>query len=148
MAHATVAENVPGLQARRWPRVVAWLVAGCLCAGCTTLQSKQLPPEALQAQIRNGSVVQTGDEVSIVTKDGEEHTFRVAAVGTDAITGTLDGGASVTVPIDDVLSLRTREISLGRTALAVAGVYLFVALVEVSTAGVEFYDALYDLITP
>lgn len=120
---------------------MAWLVAAAvLGSGCTTLQSRQIPPEALQAQIRNGTAVQAGDEVNIVTKDGNEHIFKVSAVGTDAIVGTLDGGAGVTVPIDDVLALRTREVSLGRTVLAGAGVYLLVASVAFTLAILELVE--------
>ncbi|MDE0193753.1 MAG: hypothetical protein OXQ90_20575 [Gammaproteobacteria bacterium] len=107
------------------------------------MKSKQLPPEALQAQIRNGSVVQAGDEVVIVTKDGNEHAFKVSVVGTDAIAGTVDGDASVTIPIDDVLALRTEEISVGRTALAGVGVYLLVGSVLFALA---FQDMMEDLV--
>jgi len=109
-----------------------------LGSGCTTVKSKQLPPEALQAQIRNGSAVQAGDEVVMVTKDGNEHTLKISVVGTDAIVGTVDGDASVTIPIDDVLALRTEEISVGRTALAGVGIYLLVG-------GVLFALAMQDM---
>ena len=137
MVQATGIENASGCEVPRW---VAWLVAAAmLSGGCTTVKSKQLPPEALQAQIRNGSIVQTGDEVSVVTRDGEEHTFKVSAVGTDAIVGTLNGGASVTVQIEDLLALRTREISAGRTALAGVGVYLLVG-------GVLMVVAMHDIV--
>lgn len=140
MAPAILAQSRAGFQARRGPRFLAWLAAATLlCGGCTTLKSQQLPPEALQAQIRNGSIVQTGDEVNLVTRDGAEHTLIVSAVGTDAIVGTLEGGASIAVPIDDVLALRTREISAGRTALAGVGVYLLVG-------GVLMVVAMHDIV--
>lgn len=141
MAHVT-ALNVSGFQQLRWPRLVAWLVAAAMLGGgCTTLKSNQLPPEALQAQIRNGSIVQTGDEVSVVTKDGAEQTFIVSAVGTDAIVGTLEGGTSVTVAIDDVLALRTEEISVGRTMLAGVGAY---SLVAIALFAIAFHDFAED----
>ena len=139
MVLATDGDPAPGFQTHPWRRLVLWLVAGAMLAGgCTTVKSKQLPPEALQAQIRNGSLVQAGDEVVIVTKDGKEHTFKVSAVGTDAIVGTVEGDASVTIPIDDVLALRKEEISVGRTALAGVGVYLLVG-------GVLFAFAMQDM---
>ena len=110
------------------------------------MKSQQLPPEALQAQIRNGSIVQTGDDVNLVTRDGAEHTLIVSAVGTDAIVGTLEGGASVTVPIDDVLALRTQEVSVARTVLAGVGVYWLVASVLVVVALHDIADEIADAI--
>lgn len=146
MAYVT-ALHVTGFQLLRWPRLLAWLVAAAMLGGgCTTLQSNQLPPEALHAQIRNGSIVQTGDEVSVVTKDGAEQTFIVSAVETDAIVGTLDGGASVTVPIDDVLALRTEEISVGRTVLAGVGVYFIVGTVLLAVALHDVTEEILDAV--
>ena len=148
MVQAAGVQRVSGFQPGRWARCVVWLAAAAMMGGgCTTMKAKQLPPEALQAQIRNGSVVQAGDEAVIVTKDGKEHAFTVSAVGTDAIVGTLDGGDSVTVPIDDVLSLRTQEVSVGRTALAGVGVYLVVGgillVVAMQDVMEDFVDALF-----
>lgn len=145
MALATHGDPAPGFQTHPWRRLVVWLVAvAMLAGGCTTMKSKELPPEALQAQIRNGSIVQAGDDVIIVTKDGNEHTLKVSAVGTDAIVGTLDGDASVTIPIDDVLALRTREVSVGRTALAGVSVYLVVGGILLVLAMEDVMDAFVD----
>ena len=83
MVRAAGVQRVSGFQPGHWARCVAWLAAAAMLgSGCTTVKSKQLPPEALQAQIRNGSAVQAGDEVVIVTKDGNEHTLKVSVVGT------------------------------------------------------------------
>ena len=137
-------DPVSGFQGHRWRRSVAWLVAAAMMGGgCTTMKSKQLPPEALQAQIRNGSIVRPGDEVIIVTKDGKERTLKVSAVGPDGIVGTPDGDASVTIPIEDVLALRTLEVSVGRTALAGVGVYLLVGGVLFALA---MQDAMEDIV--
>ena len=144
MVLATGSYPVPGFQPHRWRRSVAWLVAAAMMGGgCTTMKSKQLPPEALQAQIRDGSIVQVGDQAIVVTRDGKEHTFEVTAVGPDAIVGALDGGESVTIPIDDVLALRTQEVSAGRTAMAGIGVYLLVGGVLFALA---MQDAMEDMV--
>lgn len=145
MAQALRVHSVPGFRAHPWPRSVAWLVAAAMLgAGCTTVKSKQLPPEALQAQIRHGSIVRPGDQVSIVSRDGMEHTFEVSAVGTDAIVGTQDGEEGVTIPIDDVLALQTREISVGRTAAAGVGVYMVVGGVLLALAMQDFTEDVVD----
>ena len=107
---------------------VAWLaVAALLSAGCTTMKPSQVPPETLRAQIRDGSAVQVGDRVTIITNDGRKFTMAVAALEADAIVGNPEGGARVTVPIDNVVALRTREIDVVRTGLAAVGGYLIVA---------------------
>ncbi len=142
MVLAAGGDPVPGFQAYRWRRSVAWLVAAAMMGGgCTTMKSNQMPPEALQEQIRSGSIVLAGDEVSVVTGNGKEHTFRVSAVEPDAILGTVEG-ESVTIPIDDVLALRTREVSVGRTALAGVGVYLLVGGVLIVLA---MHDMMEDI---
>ena len=138
-------QTISGSPIRRWHSLVAWLVAAAvLSAGCTTLKAKRLPPEALQAQIRDGSILQAGDEASIVTEDGKEHVIKVSAVGPDEIAGTGDGGESVTVLIDDVLALRTREVSVGRTAAVGVGVYLLVAVVLLALALDDLTEDIVD----
>lgn len=147
MVLTTGAYSVSGLQAPRWRPTVAWLVAAAMLAGgCTTVKTKQLPPEALQAQIRSGAIVEAGDKVAVVTRDGEEHTFKVSAVGTDAIAGALEGGGNVTVPIDDVLSLRVEEVSVGRTALAGVGVYMLVVGIAFALAITDIMEEFTDAI--
>ena len=145
MAHATSIRNVPGFRVRRWRRALGWVVAAALLGGgCTTLKTEQLPPEVLQAQIRGGSLVQAGDEVTIVTRDGSERTFTVAAVEADAIVGTRDGGAGITVPIDDVLALRTREVDVLRSVWAGVGVSVLVASVLAAAVWGKAWGKVFD----
>lgn len=127
-------------------RTVAWVVVvALLSGGCTTLKPSQLPPEQLRAEIRNGSILQVGDEASIVTDDGAEHILTVTALETDAIVGNLEGGAQVTIPIDDVLAVRTQETDGVRTALAAVGGYVIVWGAVATYALMSMFDDLLDL---
>ena len=50
----------------------------------------------------------------------------------------------MTVLIDDVLALRTREVSVGRTAAAGVGVYLLVAVVLLALALDDLTEDIVD----
>lgn len=115
-------------------RAVAGLIVAMLLSACTTLQSSQLPPEALQSGIRSGALVEPGDRVNVVTADGKERAFTVTAVDTEVIRGE-SSGTDVAVAIDDVIALRKREIEPVRTTFAASYAALaasfFVFVIEV-----------------
>ncbi|MCY3623934.1 MAG: hypothetical protein OXH68_19765 [Gammaproteobacteria bacterium] len=89
-------------------------------SGCTTLQSTQLPPDELRDGIRSGSLIKTGDEISVVTTDGREYLLDVRGLDREAIRG-LSGGEEAVVAIDDVVALRTHQTESVRTTYAVLG---------------------------
>lgn len=81
-----------GGRAKQTCIVTGFLFAVALAgSGCTTLQSTQLPPDELRYGIRSGSLVQPGDEISVVTVDGKDYSFTVGHVGEDEIRGELAG---------------------------------------------------------
>ena len=122
-----------------------WLVVvAMLGGGCTTLESSGLPPEELRSSIRNGSLVETGDQVSVVTRDGREHTFTVSRIEGDAIVGGTEGGAEVTIPVEDVVTLRKRRVDAVRTTVAAVGGYLVVAAAVAVYAISAMFDDLLD----
>ena len=110
-------------------RVVAGLVVAAVLGACTTMQSSQLPPDALHAGIRSGALVEPGDTVRAITVDGEEHALTVSAVDSETIRGESSDGSQVAVAIDDVIALRRREIEPVRTTFAASYAALAVALV-------------------
>ena len=120
------------------------VVVAMLAGGCTILESSRLPPEELRSLIRDGSLVETGDQVSVVTRDGREHTFTVSRVEADAIAGGTEGGAEVTISIDDVVALRKRRIDAVRTAAAAVGGYLVVVAAVAVYAISAMFDDLLD----
>ena len=115
----------------RIDRLAACLVALATLSACTTLQPSQVPPDAIREGIRDGYLLEAGDTVGFVTKDGTEHVIRVLEVDSDHIRGTTGGGApgwlagesaeTVEIPIDDVLALRTEQLEPVRSSFAAMG---------------------------
>ena len=120
--------------------LVCLALAAVLATGCTSMQPADLPPESLHSLIRAGSLAQPGDRVIVVVADGREHAFTVSSVDADAVRGELAGGGRITVAIDDIVALRTREPDPARTALAAGGVYVLLA---VGVAAYVFLDFIY-----
>jgi len=85
--------------------------------GCTSLQTIEAPPEKLHEQIRAQGIVKAGDKIRIITEDRKEHEFVVTAVTEDEI-----NGKDVSIPIDSIVTLETREFSTGKTVLLGAGI--------------------------
>lgn len=66
-----------------------------------------------------------GDRVRLVTADETVHKFRVTEISVER---DLVLGRKVGVPIDQIVALETREVSVGRTALLTGGVGIGVAV--------------------
>ena len=112
---------------RRW-----WVVVllSLLSIGCTSMQRVNTSAEDLQAQIRAGKFLEPGHDVTLNTRQGTEVLFKFKRIENDAIVGQAHHGDLVSQPIADVVGVKTRRFSVGRTAAAVGGGYaLGVALV-------------------
>ena len=92
--------------------------------GCTSLQTIEAPPDKLHEQIRRENIVKIGDKVRIITEDQKEYQFVVTAIYEDNIRGE-----DVTIPIDSIVTLETREFSTGKTVLLGVGITGTVLLV-------------------
>jgi hypothetical protein len=113
---------------------VRWTVAGLVMASllaCTSMRPVEASPEELAARIRQGNVVQVGEKVTIVTKDGRKDQFTVTAIDEFTVKGNKES-----IPIDDIVALKTKEISLGKTALLTGGIGLtFYLLLGIALSG-------------
>jgi hypothetical protein len=97
--------------------------------GCTSLQPIEAQPDELQDRIRYEQIVAVGDRVRMVTEDGKEHQFKVTSIDANHISG--DG---VTIPVDTVIALETREISIGKTTLLAGGITGTMLLIFIAIA--------------
>lgn len=84
--------------------------------GCSTLQPIEAQPKELHDRIRHEHIVKVGDRVRIITEDAKEHQFQVTSIDANQISGE-----SVTIPIESIVALETREISIGKTTLLAGG---------------------------
>lgn len=108
-----------GMRGKLKALAVGCLLLGC---GCTSLQWAGLAPDAIREGIREGHLMQVGDRVGLVQRDGKEHAVRVAALKPDVIVGQPRTGEAVEIAIDDIVAMRTLRRDRGRTiALAMTG---------------------------
>jgi len=89
-----------------------------LCSACTTLQPTEVPPERLQHMITHEKLFEPGDRVRLVTTEGEVYKFRVTKLDVEE---GLVIGRSHSVPIEDIVAVDTREVSVGKTAALAGG---------------------------
>ena len=100
-------------------------VAACLLlgSGCTSLQWTDMAPDVLREQVRTGELVQVGDKVGVVGKDGAEDVIKIVAVREDSIVGRHvwgheRWGEDVEIDIDEIVALRTARLDEARTTAA------------------------------
>jgi len=116
-------------------KLISVLVAILILAGCTTMKPVEMTADQLHDRISTGSVLNEGDMVKIVTIDGNTHKFRISAITEASIIGE-----DIEVPIADIVAIETKEFSGGKTALLVAGSYLWVATAALAGVVVGIFN--------
>lgn len=96
--------------------LITLLAATLILGGCSTMKTTEMPPDELHRAIRAGELVSAGERVQLVTTDGTNREFTVTELDDQSIRG-----ADVEVPIDEVVALKTRQVSAGKTTLLVGG---------------------------
>ena len=81
----------------------------------------------IRAQVRAGEIARPGDRVSVTTVDGKTQTIEVTEVTDSDVRGS-----NSNVPIDTIVTMRTKQTDTTRSVLAAAGsvaaVYVIAAL--------------------
>ncbi len=96
-------------------------------AACSTTKPIELAPEELQQKIISGNIVNQGDHVKIVTRDGLHHDFKVKSVSQTDISS-----ADFSIPIDQIVALETKKFSGGKTSLLVGGTLAWIYIILIS----------------
>ena len=111
---------------------------GILIAGCTTLQPIADNAVSLHTDLRSGEAVKPGDKVRVVTRDGLSRLLIVTALDKNKLKGHPEGvetpGAVITLPIDEIVFMEGRKVSVGKTAAYTSGFTLGAVL----AAGIAF----------
>jgi len=94
-------------------------------------------PDELQYKIRHENIVNVHDRVKVFTEDGKEYQFQVTAIDEKDI-----HGEGVTVPIDSIVAVESRDISIGKTSLLVGAGIATYALIIILLAPVLVVGAL------
>jgi hypothetical protein len=108
---STYAENNQMLAPKTPFRALVALVALLAMVGCTTVQPLAVNPSGLSQSL------QRGDQVDIVTANGQEMRITIDSVDANGLQGS-----GQRVSFSDIRSINRRQISVGRTALIVLGV--------------------------
>lgn len=116
-------------------RIVLLTIFSCALGGCMSMKPVDLSREEVREQVRAGKIVRPGDHISITREDGRTADFEVAQVTDQAVKG--DG---TEVPIDSIVSLRTRQLDRTRSALVVVGT----AAVVYAAAAVNAMNEILD----
>ena len=111
-------------------QVILAIVVLLSCA-CTTLQPTAASPEELQHMITQENLLEPGDRVRLVTADGAVNKFRVREI--DLENGMVVGPKE-SVPIQDIVAVETREVSIGKTAALAGGVAAIWAILLILAA--------------
>ena len=117
---------------------IAWSISLvallAVSGGCTAVQRVDMDPTTLRGELRGGGVVETGDNVTVISEAQGVLTFVVTDVDGEAIRGESELGQPVEVPIDEIVALETRKFAPVRTGAAIWGGTFLVGLTAMSVA--------------
>jgi hypothetical protein len=102
--------------------LVCWLLSFAVLfplGGCSTITSEDIYNEDLQEKVRHGQLIEKGDYVIIHTLDNKKYEFAVDGIDEKSIKGN-----GISVQIDNIASLKTKTVSVEKTAGLVGGVGL------------------------
>jgi hypothetical protein len=114
-------------RSNRSVKLVACLVlmVNSLLAGCTSLQPLADNADTLRNELRSEDIVEPGDKVRVVTRDGLSRLLIVTSLDQDILKGHPEGiekkDAVVEIPIDDIVFMEGKKISVGKTAAYTGG---------------------------
>lgn len=109
-----------------------------LCA-CTSYYPLKNESGDVQTQVREGSVIQAGDRIRVVTHDQQQHELVVASVTTRQIIGE-----DQVISIDDIAEVKIRRTSAGKTTFLTLGILI---VGGAAYAARDFEGALRDAIS-
>ena len=97
---------------------ILW-ISVVLCASCTSLKPTEATPEQIQQRITHENLLELGEKVELVTSDGVVHEFRITDIDYEQ---GLVIGKNESVPVNDIVAVKTREFSMGKSAVLAGGV--------------------------
>jgi hypothetical protein len=97
-------------------KLISILFVLLMASACTSMKAVEMSPEQLQQKVSAGEVIKVGDSVLIATADGQNHKFKVTALTADRVSGK-----DIQIPVIDILAVKTRKFSGGKTAALTAG---------------------------
>lgn len=99
-------------------QLTVWVMIICMM-GCTTLSFIDGTPRELQQRIAAGALLEPGERAVIDTSDGATHDLVIRS-----IRGGIIHGDHEAFPIEAIVSIQKRELSVGKTVGLVGGIAL------------------------
>ena len=106
-----------------------FVLAAIVGAGCTSMKPVEMPPAELHEKILSENILHAGESVRVVTADGQIRKLLVIEVDTDE---RVIHGKDVSIDVDQVVAVETREFSLGKTAALAGGSYLLFLMIAIA----------------
>jgi hypothetical protein len=118
--------------------MVLFLALMILLTGCTAMQPLADNADSLRIELRSGEAIKPGDKVRVVTRDGLSRLLIVTTLDKNTLVGHPEGverpDAVVSLPIDDIVFMEGKKVSVGKTAAYTSGFTVGTAL----AAGIAF----------
>jgi len=129
--------------------IIRLLIISIFLTGCTHFKPVEMNGNTLQDKLRNGELIEEGDCVRVITKDGSSHILTVTAINEHVLKGELEGTGIpstrtedgmymedpareptvIEILIDDIVLVEEEKISAGKTTLAAGGVLGAITLI-------------------
>ena len=129
--------------------IIRLLIMSIFLTGCTHFKPVEMNGNTLQDKLRNGELIEEGDCVRVITKDGSSHILTVTAINEHVLKGELEGTGipstrtedgmymedpareptAIEILIDDIVLVEEEKISAGKTTLAAGGVLGAITLI-------------------
>ena len=129
--------------------IIRLLIMSIFLTGCTHFKPVEMNGNLLQDKLRNGELIEEGDCVRVITKDGSSHILTVTAINEHVLKGELEGTGIpstrtedgmymedpareptvIEILIDDIVLVEEEKISAGKTTLAAGGVLGAITLI-------------------
>jgi len=129
--------------------IIRLLIMSIFLTGCTHFKPVEMNGNTLQDKLRNGELIEEGDCVRVITKDGSSHILTVTAINEHVLKGELEGTGIpstrtedgmymedpareptvIEILIDDIVLVEEEKISAGKTTLAAGGVLGAITLI-------------------
>jgi len=120
--------------------IIRLLIISIFLSGCTSLKPLETNSKTLHDNIRSGELIEEGDRVRLITKDGSSHVLKVTALSEHVLKGELEGtGSPIEIQIDDIVVVEEERISAGKTTLAVGGGIVAIAAIAFSIFVIHLY---------
>jgi hypothetical protein len=94
-------------------------------SSCTSMRTIQKSRSEIQEGLASGDLIHPGDDIMIITNDGNQYDFKVVSIGNGYVKGQ-----DIEISIKDIDLLEKRRISIGKTVLLSGAAFLLFIMTQ------------------